>query len=99
MELFMDDTTKAILAGIVRHGLTTLGGILVAHGYIDSAQVAGFVGGGMIVAGAAWSWWQKSGQAQLADLLKSLTKAKTTEAAVEVAKTLPPGSAVTKGLP
>jgi len=60
---------KPILAGIARHALTTLGGILVSDGVIQSSDVAGFVGAGMVLAGIAWSWWQKKGQAQtVADL-------------------------------
>jgi hypothetical protein len=102
----MNEQAQAILAGIARHFLTTAGGFLVAHGYLASSETADFIGGGMVLLGVAWSWWQKTGQAQVADLLKKLTTktpaqaAQTsTTAAVEVAKALPPGSAVTPGLP
>jgi hypothetical protein len=100
------ETVKAIGAGMLRHALTGLAGTLAAHGYIQSSQTEQFIGAGLFLAGIAWSWWQKSGQAQVADLLKKLTTktatqaaATTTAAAVATAKDLPAGSAVTKGLP
>jgi hypothetical protein len=65
----MDDTMKTILAGVVRHGLTTLGGALVTGGYMDSSSTAAFVGGGMVLAGVVWSWWQKEGQARALAIL------------------------------
>jgi len=65
----MDDTMKTILAGMLRHGLTTLGGALVAGGYMSSSSTADFVGGGMVLAGVAWSWWQKEGQARALAIL------------------------------
>lgn len=82
----MDDSLKPILAGIVRHALTTAGGALVAGGYMQSSQTADFIGGGMVIAGIAWSWWQKEGQAEVADLLKKVMAKKTTSAAVDAAK-------------
>lgn len=60
-----NETLQPILAGIVRHALTSLGGALVAGGYIQSSQTASFVGGGMVIAGAIWSWWQKDGQKKI----------------------------------
>ena len=72
----MDDTTKAIVAGIVRHGLTTLAGALVAHGYLDSSGTEQFVGAGFVLLGVGWSWWQKSGQAAVSAELAKLKGAK-----------------------
>ena len=83
-----------ILAGIARHGLTAAGGYLVSSGVIQSSEVQGFVGADMVLAGIAWSWWQKRGQAQVAEMLKRVTATKTTAAAVDVAKTAPNGAAV-----
>lgn len=61
------DFIKAVIAGQARHMLTGVGGILVAHGALASDQQDAFVqiGIGLIfyVIGAAWSWWQKDGQA------------------------------------
>lgn len=68
----MDDTMKTILAGMVRHGLTTLGGALVTGGWMDSSQTSAFVGGGMVIAGIAWSWWQKQGQARALAILAKM---------------------------
>ena len=64
---------KPILAGLVRHGLTTAGGYLVASGVIQSSQVSDLVGAGMVLAGIAWSWWQKKGQADVNAAFKVLT--------------------------
>lgn len=81
-----DTLLQPVLAGIARHAITTLGGALVSAGYMQSSQMATFVGGGMVVAGVAWSWWQKSGQKQIAAMLKKVTGAKTTDAAVKAAE-------------
>jgi hypothetical protein len=75
----MDDTTKQILqaalAGLVRHGMTTAAGALVAAGLLQSGDSANFeqIGSGLVlgVVALAWSWWQKAGQAKVAALLKS----------------------------
>ena len=55
----MDSITTVILAPIVRHGLTTAGGVLVTMGLIDPAMQGHFVtiASGIILglAGMAWS--------------------------------------------
>jgi hypothetical protein len=65
----MDEGLKVVLGLIVRHGLTTLGGILGTLGVLQSSQNAQFVttGTGIVVGlmGVAWSWWEKSGRRQL----------------------------------
>lgn len=66
------EVLKPILAGVVRHGLTALGGVLVTDGVIQSSDVAGFVGAGMVLAGIAWSWYQKVGQAHLLALMAKM---------------------------
>ncbi len=84
----MDDTTKQIvqaaLAGLVRHGMTTAAGALVAAGLLQSGDSANFVqiGTGIVlgVVALTWSWWQKVGQAKVTALLKS---AKTSAAPVK----------------
>jgi hypothetical protein len=45
--------------GLIRHGLTVAGGVLVTQGYADVAQVETLVGAGVIVIGIAWSVWAK----------------------------------------
>lgn len=85
---------KPILAGIVRHGLTSLGGALVAGGYMESSQTAAFVGAGMTIAGVAWSWWQKDGQRKVVAILAKMkpvaspgaTTAEAAKAGAEAAK-------------
>jgi hypothetical protein len=88
------EALKPILAGLVRHGLTSIGGALVAGGYIQSSDTSAFIGGGMVVAGMLWSWWQKEGQAEVAALLKKVTATHTATQAVEVAKAMPAAATV-----
>jgi hypothetical protein len=57
--LFMDTTFGAIVASLVRHGLTLAGGFLVAKGVITDAQSAEFVGLGLSAAAYGWSVLQK----------------------------------------
>ena len=54
---------KAQIMGMVRHVLTTLGGILASKGYIGESDVEIVVGAVVIVAGALWSVMQKKGKA------------------------------------
>jgi len=74
------------LAGlIVRHSLTTLAGILIAHGYLQSSMNDQFIAAGMLFAGIAWSWWQKSGQSEVAAELARLKASKATAKPAAVA--------------
>jgi hypothetical protein len=92
----MDNTTvETIGAGIIRHLITTAAGALVANGTIQSSQSQQFIGAAMFFVGIAWSWWQKSGQAEVQDMLKKMTAKKTVAAAVVTAQALPTGAAVT----
>jgi len=50
---------KEAAMGIVRHGLTTLGGILSASGYISDADATTAVGAVMALAGVGWSVVEK----------------------------------------
>jgi hypothetical protein len=77
------DLLKPLLASAVRHVLTTFGGMLVAQGVMHSSDVNGFVGAGMVIAGVAWAWWQKVGQAAVTDELARLKRSAT---AASVAK-------------
>lgn len=47
------------VGGLVRHGLTTLGGYLVGKGYLDESTMLELVGAGMTIIGFLWSWWNK----------------------------------------
>ena len=43
------------LSGLIRHGLTFLGGLLVAKGYVDAEMVQEIVGAVMTLGGFVWS--------------------------------------------
>lgn len=86
---------KTVLALMVRHGLTTAAGILVTHGYMASSGTEQFVSAGLFLAAIVWSWWQKSGQAQITALLKKLTGHQTVPGAVAEAKLIPAAPVVT----
>ena len=47
--------TKEQIRGIIRHGLTFVGGILVMKGLVDDAMVSEIIGGVMTLTGAIWS--------------------------------------------
>lgn len=47
--------TKEELLGIVRHGLTFLGGIVITGGLIDSGLWTELSGGVLTLAGVIWS--------------------------------------------
>lgn len=55
----MEEITTAILAPIVRHGLTTAGGLLVGYGVLDPSLQGQFVavtsGIALSLVGMAWS--------------------------------------------
>jgi len=46
---------KEIMLGIVRHGLTFIGGVLVAKGLLDDGIAAEIIGGIMTMVGGIWS--------------------------------------------
>lgn len=54
----------AIGAGVVRHLLTTLAGVLVTDGWLSNSETNAFIGGGCALVAFAWSWWQKVGQSR-----------------------------------
>jgi hypothetical protein len=86
-EIIMDsELVKPLLASLARHGLTAAGAYLGLTG-ADSTQ---FVGAGMVLAGLAWAWWQKSGQdkfiAALAKMKPVAAPSATTGEAVKAAK-------------
>ena len=69
----MDGNLKTMVLGlVVRHLLTSLAGMLVTLGVMNSGDQLQFItiGTGIVVglATMAWSWWQKVGQAKLAEL-------------------------------
>jgi archaeosine-15-forming tRNA-guanine transglycosylase len=54
-ERTMDERT----AGMVRHVLTSVGGLVVMMGYADEATVLTMVGAVMTLIGFVWSWMAK----------------------------------------
>lgn len=47
--------TKEQILGIVRHGLTFIGGILITKGFIDDATATEIIGGLITLTGTIWS--------------------------------------------
>lgn len=57
----MDDQTKAIAAGIVRHLIGIAGTYLAAHGVMVSGSDMDMLSGAVMVLGTiAWSIWHKT---------------------------------------
>jgi hypothetical protein len=52
--------TKEQILGIVRHGLTFIGGILIAKGLIDESTATEIIGGVITLAGTIWSVIEKN---------------------------------------
>ena len=48
-----------IIGSFARHILTTLGGMAVAKGWLDSSQIEPVAGALLVLAGVAWSLIQK----------------------------------------
>jgi len=51
--------TKEQILGIVRHTLTTVGGILIMKGLVDEAIVSEIIGGVLTLTGTIWSIIEK----------------------------------------
>ena len=47
------------IGGLIRHALTTLGGILATHGVIVQSDIETFAAGVMVIIVAVWSVYQK----------------------------------------
>lgn len=52
--------TKEQILGIVRHGLTFVGGILIMKGLVDEATVTEIIGGVITLSGTIWSVIEKN---------------------------------------
>lgn len=52
-----------ILGGIIRHGLTAVGGYFVATGALDVGTLETAIGAVVTLIGIAWSIWTKTGEA------------------------------------
>lgn len=51
--------SQDIILGLIRHGLTTLGGVLVARGYLDDGTLQAIIGALLTLGGAGWSVYAK----------------------------------------
>lgn len=82
----MDYQTMAAM--LLRNALVSAAGALVTHGVISAGQTETVVGAVMVLAGVAWSWWQKQGQAnvvaELAKMSGRASKSATTADAAAV---------------
>jgi hypothetical protein len=47
------------ITGIIRHILTTVGGVLISTGVAEKDQVELIAGGVAALIGVAWSWFSK----------------------------------------
>jgi hypothetical protein len=47
------------MAGMIRHVLTSIGGLMIMMGYADEATVTAVVGAAITLMGFAWSWMSK----------------------------------------
>jgi hypothetical protein len=52
--------TKEQVLGILRHGLTFIGGVLVTKGLIDEATATEIIGGAITLVGTIWSVVEKA---------------------------------------
>lgn len=55
----IDSLVKKTLVSVARHGLTSLGSVLVSHGYITGNQTSDLMGAGMVLVGLLWSFLEK----------------------------------------
>ena len=62
--------------GIVRHLLTTVGGIIVSKGINDEGTMTAIVGGLVAVVGVVWSIWSNK-QSQIVKMADKIETAKT----------------------
>ena len=66
--------TKEQIFGLIRHGLTALGGALVAKGVIDEAGLTEAVGALVTLIGVIWSAADKKGQPQVEEAEATTTE-------------------------
>lgn len=52
--------TKEQLMGILRHGLTFIGGLLIMKGLVDEAAIEEVIGGVITLTGTIWSIIEKN---------------------------------------
>lgn len=47
------------IAGLIRHALTTLGGVLVTNGWLSDGELQASIGAVVTVVGVVWSIYEK----------------------------------------
>jgi hypothetical protein len=55
----MKNLNKYQIQGLIRHGLTAIGGALVLLGYLEESVVSEITGGIMTAVGFVWSYLEK----------------------------------------
>lgn len=51
----MDEASKQILIGVLRHALTSWGAVLVSRGYLSSGSLEELVGALIVIGSVLWS--------------------------------------------
>lgn len=78
----MDNVDLQTFVGLAfRHAAGAIAGWLISQGYLQADAKQGFIGALVLVGTVALSWWQKSGQAEVAAELAKL-KARATTASI-----------------
>jgi hypothetical protein len=57
--MFPSPFVQDIFLGLVRHFATFAGGWLIAHGFLENNQMAGWIGSVCFLGGIAWSAFEK----------------------------------------
>lgn len=55
---------KDTILAVLRHALSSVGGVLVTSGYLTSTEAATIVGAVLTIAGVGWSIYERNQQAQ-----------------------------------
>ena len=59
-----DSVVKKLIMSVARHGLTALGGVLVAHGWVTGDEATDVLGAGLTLVAVLWSALEKYRQHQ-----------------------------------
>jgi hypothetical protein len=58
-QINMGNLSKYQINGLIRHGLTAIGGALVILGYLEESVISEIIGGIMTAVGFVWSYLEK----------------------------------------
>lgn len=87
-EAMMNEFVRETLGLAVRHGLTTLAGVLLSYGYIMDSQAAQIAAAAPALAGILWSLYQKYQTLAVTKAALSMQAGATLPEAKIVAKSL-----------